>query len=165
MAGESWRYDLYRFVEESNRIEGIHRAPTTEEMDVHKAFLEIQRVIVGDLAIFVQVCQPGAKLREHQGMDVIVGNHIPPPGGPDIHGRLENLLRTYVNDESLWELPQADRHRLAFKTHCLYETLHPFMDGNGRSGRVLWLWMMGGIQLVPLGFLHTFYYQSLANSR
>ena len=39
------------------------------------------------------------------------------------------------------------------------------MDGNGRSGRVLWLYNMGGIERVPLGFLHTFYYQALDASR
>jgi Fic family protein len=36
------------------------------------------------------------------------------------------------------------------------------MDGNGRSGRAIWLWQMlrqeGG---APLGFLHHFYYQTL----
>lgn len=27
--------------------------------------------------------------------------------------------------------------------------------------RALWLWVMGGIENAPLGFLHTFYYQTL----
>ena len=33
------------------------------------------------------------------------------------------------------------------------------------SGRMLWLWMMGGIKNTPLGFLHHFYYQALDSSR
>ena len=48
-----------------------------------------------------------------------------------------------------------------FAVHVAYENLHPFMNGNGRSGRALWLWHMGGIEKVPLGFLRTWYYQSL----
>jgi hypothetical protein len=35
----------------------------------------------------------------------------------------------------------------------------PTTDGNGRSGRALWLWCMRG--RAPLGFLHQFYYQTL----
>lgn len=41
-------------------------------------------------------------------------------------------------------------------------------DGNGRSGRALWAWMMlcrggsyGRAKVIELGFLHTFYYQTL----
>ncbi len=52
-------------------------------------------------------------------------------------------------------------------SHVAYENLHPFTDGNGRSGRALWLWQMmhGTMRQVnmarDLGFLHTFYYQTL----
>ena len=52
-----------------------------------------------------------------------------------------------------------------FGIHLRYETLHPFMDGNGRSGRILWAWQMLHHDIAPgirLGFLHAFYYQTLA---
>ena len=160
------RYGLYEFVRESNRIEGIRRNPTEEEIRVHESFLQLPEVRVLDMERFVRIVQPGAKLREYQGMNVQVGNHLPPPGGPDIRGRLENILSDYAT-EALFslQLSRTEHQRRVFYAHCLYETLHPFMDGNGRSGRALWLWMMGGIELVPLGFLHTFYYQTLAHSR
>ena len=146
---------LEDFIRESNRIESIHRAATQDEIDAHIALLLQRRIMVGDLECFVSLVQPGAVLRREAGQNVRVGEHRPPPGGPAIERTLERIL------------VQADEWRAerSYELHCQYETLHPFTDGNGRSGRVLWLWMMGGIDRVPLGFLHTFYYQALQEGR
>ena len=144
--------NLNDFVIESNRIEGINRVPLPEEIWAHERFLVLDSIGLVDLEAFVNVVQPGATLRRRLGMNVRVGDHIAPPGGPDIEERLNDLLNTATRDE-------AD----PYKTHLGYERLHPFMDGNGRSGRALWLWMMGGN--APLGFLHQFYYQTLQASR
>lgn len=45
--------------------------------------------------------------------------------------------------------------------------LHPFMDGNGRTGRAVWAWAMqrDGQDPFALSFLHRFYYQTLEYSR
>ncbi len=145
---------LADFVRESNRIEDIHREPTGEEVRATARFLSRQKITVDDLVALVSVYAPGKLLREHPGMDVRVGNHIPQPGGPVVRGWLEILLGE-VNGERGYDRPTP------YAAHLRYEALHPFMDGNGRSGRALWLWMMGGIKRVPLGFLHTFYYQTL----
>lgn len=142
---------LIRFVTESNAIEGIHRQVLWEEVEAHERFLEQEiadaAAMIDALAVFVAKVQPGATLRAREGMNVRVGPHVAPPGGPQIPRLLKALL----------EADQGD----PWRRHCAYETLHPFMDGNGRSGRVLWLREMGGIESVPLGFLHTFYYQTL----
>jgi hypothetical protein len=149
---------LTLFVTESNKIEGILREPFHAEIEAHIALLERDVVQVEDLQAFVGVVQPNAMLRATKGLDVYVGDHVPPPGGPDIVFALTTLLRS-ANDK------KAD----VFLTHCAYEDLHPFTDGNGRSGRALWLWMMlkrGRINsATDLGFLHVWYYQSLAASR
>ena len=143
--------DLRRFIVQSNMIEGINREPTDAESDAHKAFLSVATVMVCDVEGLVAVLAT-APLRREVGMDVYVGNHRPPPGGPNIEMELEYILRQ-MSTKSPWVV------------HLAYETLHPFMDGNGRSGRALWLWMMGVRGLPTLGFLHAFYYQTLSESR
>lgn len=143
---------LVRFVEESNRIEGITRPPTEAEIAEHVDFLADAKVSVASLEHLVEtIC--GEALRDRPGMNVRVGNHYPPKGGAFVRIRLDELC-ALVNQ----------RQTTPFRTHVRYEGLHPFMDGNGRSGRALWLWMMqreGLGRVEKLGFLHTFYYQTL----
>jgi Fic family protein len=146
---------LREFVTESNRIEGITRPPMQREIDAHAAFLSLQTVTVQDLESFVDHVA-GAELRRSPYMNVRVGNYFPPQGGPHIEEQLDELV-DYAN--------RGDTS--PYTIHARYESLHPFMDGNGRSGRALWAWQMlqGGEDPFALPFLHRWYYQSLTGSR
>jgi len=146
---------LARFVEESNRIEGIHRPPTDREIDAHVRFLAYGELSVAELEEFVQDVA-GVPLRRALGQDVRVGPHLPPPGGPGIETRLKGILADIWNGDLT-----------PYQAHIEYETLHPFLDGNGRSGRALWAWHMNfdGHDPFALPFLHRWYYQSLDGGR
>ena len=146
------RQQIEAFVKESNKIENIWRW-TLQEVEATEAFIELPSILILDIAALVNIYQPGERLRDQVGLDVLVGDHIPLKGGPDVEKALERLV-VRINDNILHP----------YTIHQQYEWLHPFTDGNGRSGRAIWARMMvkqntwPGIQL---GFLHAWYYQSL----
>jgi Fic family protein len=146
---------LETFVAESNQIEGIHRV-TGYEVDAHAVLLSLSTLTIEAVEGFVRDVA-AAPLRDKPGMNVRVGSHVPPPGGPEIREQLEGFL---------WGLSQPANYT-PYSAHVWYESLHPFMDGNGRSGRAVWAWYMRKLNLDPfaLPFLHRFYYQALDASR
>lgn len=85
------------------------------------------------------------------------------------HKNLPPMLTKIINaigaEPTLEKLLDEKAH--PYHIHVDYENLHPFTDGNGRSGRALWLRRMKDLgensfyQALDLGFLHTFYYQTL----
>ena len=68
-------------------------------------------------------------------VNVRVGRHVP-PGWPLVDGLMDNWLLDYA--------------ALApFAAHCRFERIHPFVDGNGRTGRMLLWWQELGLGLEP----------------
>lgn len=147
-------WPIVTFVRESNLIEGIERDPTTQEVEATRAFLQSPFCSTPSLAVLQAVYAPSKPLRTASGMNVRVGNYVAPPGGIEIAIELEAICgRANNKDGNPWQ------------QHIEFERLHPFMDGNGRTGRALWAWQMQYLGCDPfaLSFLHRFYYQTLEN--
>jgi hypothetical protein len=134
---------IEEFVRESNFIERIYRDPLGKEIDELIRFINLDKVTVTELEKFVSIYQPDARLRDKYGLDVRIRSYYPPFGGPEIRQQLEDLLNKNYN---------------AYILHIEYEKLHPFTDGNGRSGRALWANKMKDISG---GFLLNFYFDTL----
>lgn len=146
--------NLTEFVAESNRIEGILREPLAIEVTATERLVSGPPPTVESLITLARVYAGArAQLREREGMDVRVGDYFPPRGGPHIRATLQSLLK-------------AIDVLSPYGFHLEYESLHPFIDGNGRTGRALWAWQMYRQQpeMLKLNFLHAFYYQTLAAS-
>lgn len=139
---------LVNFIRQSNEIEGIYREPTPIEISFSKSFLEMKKIGISDLSALVKAYQPEAMLRDKEGLNVRIGRYYPTRGGPHIRGKLQDILDNMEVNGS-------------YITHLNYEALHPFTDGNGRSGRMLWAWGMGVKMNFDRSFLQEFYYQTL----
>ena len=72
---------------------------------------------------------PGTSLKNLQG-EVI----YEPPQDPDEIIQLMNQLEIFINDSALYEVDPLIKMALI---HHQFESIHPFYDGNGRTGRII----------------------------
>ncbi len=87
----------------------------------------------------------------YRKQSVRVGNLVPPPA-PEVPNLISDLEK-YMNEPS--ELPPLIRAGLV---HVQFETIHPFLDGNGRIGRLLIVLMLIDSGLLALPVLYPSYY-------
>ena len=70
------------------------------------------------------------------GMNIYQAKIVPPPADYilDCMKDLELYLQNAYDEEAQYEVPLVIRMAIA---HAQFETIHPFVDGNGRVGRIL----------------------------
>ena len=93
----------------------------------HEDIFRLHKIIAGE------VMDQGAAGR-YRTIAVRVGRYVPPPP-QDVSGLMFELL-TWWNKESVGLSPVLSSAILHFQ----FEAIHPFADGNGRTGRALALW-------------------------
>ena len=123
---------LDKFLEESNAIEGVHARSAKD--DAHKAWTYLATIEVlteTDIKeahnILLQNRQPQIA-GEYRTQQVYIGNEKPPDptAVPDLMAELLKITPTSAEEALEW--------------HILFEQIHPFTDGNGRIGRMLYLY-------------------------
>lgn len=103
------------------------------------------------------------------GSDINAGKVIytPPRGKGIVEAKLENMI-DFVNDDSKYKVDALLKMAIA---HYQYEAIHPFRDGNGRTGRIfnIHLLVQKGLLDYPILFLSRYiinhkeeYYSRLA---
>lgn len=73
---------------------------------------------------------PGTELKNEQTGETV----YTPPQNPDDVVRLMDNLERFINDDSFYD---ADPLVKMAMVHYQFESIHPFYDGNGRTGRII----------------------------
>lgn len=98
-----------------------------DKLLLNKHILEIQKRLERNCAGFRT--QSGTMLKNPNTGEI---KHIPPQNNADIT-RLMTNLEKYINDD----LDDIDPLIKLAIIHYQFETIHPFYDGNGRTGRII----------------------------
>ena len=100
---------------------------------------------------------PGTALKDGAGRTVYL-----PPQDPAEIVRLMGELERFVNDDELFDADPLIKMALI---HHQFESIHPFYDGNGRTGRILnVLYLVNqGLLNIPVLYLSTFIVQTKAD--
>ncbi len=90
--------------------------------------LDIQSELEKNRAGFRKL--PGTELKNEQSGETI----YTPPQDHDTIVRLMNNLEYFINDDSMSEVDVLVKMAII---HFQFESIHPFYDGNGRTGRII----------------------------
>lgn len=102
--------------------------------------LQIQEVVEQNQAGFRKL--PGTKLLNDKTGEVV----YTPPQDYDSILSLMNNLEAFINDDTMMEADPLVKMAII---HHQFESIHPFYDGNGRTGRIINI-----LYLVQKGLLH-----------
>jgi hypothetical protein len=138
---------LTHFVTQSNALSGKLQVDAAD-LSAHERLLARPYIVVADLEDFVSMIEPGARLRHH----LVKQSHL--PQGSALRAELKRLTDRMTPAGTRQEYGPAEMH--ARLSH-----LSPFNRGNDRLARAVFLYMIGGPEYAPDGFLQAWYEYSL----
>jgi len=118
-------------------------------MLTNKTILEIQKVLEDNKAGFRKL--PGTALKNAATGETI---YTPPQDHQEILDLMSNLER-YINDTALQDYDPLVKMAII---HFQFESIHPFYDGNGRTGRIINILYLVQMQLQRLPILYLSHY-------
>lgn len=105
---------------------------------------EIQKSLENNSAGFRKV--PGTNLKNNKGEIV----YTPPQNGTDIEQYMTNL-EAFINNNELCDYDPLVKMAII---HHQFESIHPFYDGNGRTGRIVLILFLVMSDLLDLPILY-----------
>ena len=115
----------------------------------NKIILEIQEILENNSAGFRKL--PGTSLKNVQTNEVV---YTPPQSFDEISILMTNL-EVYINENELENIDPLIKMAII---HFQFESIHPFYDGNGRTGRIiniLYL-ILQDLQALPILYLSNY---------
>jgi Fic family protein len=138
---------------------------TKTGMLTNNSILHIQELLEDNKAGFRKL--PGTALKNAATGETI---YTPPQNYEEIMGLMANLER-YINDSEMQDCDPLIKMAII---HFQFESIHPFYDGNGRTGRIINLLylILEKLQSLPILYLSNYiikhkpdYYRLLQNVR
>ena len=117
--------EVYKYVQALNF--GYRKIKETNLLTINQ-ILDIQAILIENNAGIRKL--PGTELKNETTGDVI---YTPPQSFDEIVCMLKNL-ECFINDNSLSNLDPIIKMAII---HHQFESIHPFYDGNGRTGRII----------------------------
>ncbi len=105
---------------------------------------QVQKILEGNSAGFRTV--PGTKLEDSRKNVIYT-----PPQDKRIIEELMNNLEIFINDDAISDLDNLVKMAVI---HHQFESIHPFYDGNGRTGRILCILYLVAKGLLDLPILY-----------
>ena len=136
-------------------LEHGFRLVTEKEVLTSSVIKEIQRLLEHNSAGFRSV--PGTALKRSDGVVI----YTPPQDKQTIIELMDNLEK-FINDDNLSDIDPLIKLAII---HHQFESIHPFYDGNGRTGRiicVLYLVLTGRLDL-PILYLSRYITHNKSN--
>lgn len=118
----------------------------TQGLLTNQTILKIQETLEGNNAGFRKL--PGTALKNAQTGEIV---YLPPQDSNEIGSLMANLEQ-FINDPELSDYDPLVKMAII---HYQFESIHPFYDGNGRTGRIvniLYL-VLTGLQKLPTLYL------------
>lgn len=146
--------DIRKFLDESNKIEalkeieGIDYDQALETSEAAWRYIRQKDKLTHENIqqthrILIENQQPEIA-GEYRDQQVYVGNREPEPSNrEEVREAMEYLLKEHRQPENTLE---------ALKWHIAFEQIHPFADGNGRIGRILYAWHCRKLGEQPIVF-------------
>lgn len=137
---------IKEFLVENNAIEGVFDDVSLEQaQSAWKFLMGIKKLTVNDILLLHRILMLHQNIAPHEKgffrtVPVWVGwneamNWMLVQGQVDRWViDANNLIRDHQKESDKWKEEMVKLH------HIAYETIHPFVDGNGRTGRMLMNW-------------------------
>ena len=128
----------------------------TNGLITNNIIIEIQRELEGNSAGFRKL--PGTALKNSSTGETI---YTPPQDINEINSLMTNLEK-FINDPSMCDYDPIVKMAII---HYQFESIHPFYDGNGRTGRILNILylIIEKLQNLPILYLSNYIIQNKAD--